>query len=442
MKNPIIQTAACILAAVLLFACAKTETTSTPPPPPVSPPKPPTDTTAAVVGTMNVNLNYPDQTTTGSFELIISEPGGKVLIDTLAQAKTPVKAALKTNATLVDVTYILDNGSSSPGIPRYNVNVYKGVNPSGWVNLTSILLPLGYPFAGSTPPSVLDCRNFPAAAITDGNILHAFQFSNGVNNTSTGVSYNSGINEFMLSYNRHSGIYNYLVLPNLGLCKFYISNGNMDTLDLSQMDTVKTITFARPFPFTVDYQRCTFQGIVDTTDLSKSVSFINIFAPIAPGTGDLQCPKMPMQKYETSIAARNSLNDDLYYYGYATTVPTNLNFPDASSITVISHQADNFSVKFSSPATTTSCMTRLGGTDVFANICSSADSASFHPVSFLKNLKSKLLNGAALNDLVPKSFEFKIVPGFGYADYLSYTTDPALAQTHQISTYTMFTRGF
>src|SRR5450432_1053230 len=257
MKNPIIQAAACMLTVILLFACTKTQTTSTPPPPLT--PAPPADTTTTVLGTMSVNLNYPDPTTTGTFELIISEPGGKVLLDTVAQAKTPVQAALKTNAKLVDVTWILDNGSSSPGAPRYNVNVYKGVNPSGWVNLTSILLPLGYPWAGSTPPSMLFCRNFPAAAITDGNILNSFQFSNGVNNTSTGVGYNAAINEFTLTYNRRSGIDNYLVLPNLGLCKFYISNGNMDTLDLSQMDTVNTITFSRPFPFTLDYQRCTFQ---------------------------------------------------------------------------------------------------------------------------------------------------------------------------------------
>ena len=380
--------------------------------------------------------------TTDSFELIISEPAGKVLLDTMARIKSPVIAALKTNATLVDVTYILDNGSSSPGAPRYNVNVYKGVNPSTWVNLTSVLLPQSYPWAGSVRPSMLDCHNFPAAAITDGNFLNSFQFSNGVNNSSTAAGYNAPIKEFTLTYNRRSGIYNYLVLPNLGLCKFYISNGDADTLDLSQMDTVNTITFSRPFPFTLVYQRCTFQGIPDSTDLTKSVSFINIFNPIAPGNGDLQFPKTPMQKYETGIAARNSVNDDLYYYGYSTTIPTNLNFPDASSISVLSHQGDNFSVKFNNPASTTFCITRVESSNVFANIWSSADSATLQPISFITNLKSKMLNGVVLNDIVPKSFVFENVPGFPYAGYLAYTTNPTLLQTNQINTYTSFTRGF
>jgi hypothetical protein len=65
-----------ILGIVCLVSCTKNSTPS---------PAPPADTTKTVA-MMNVDLTYPSVTSTGNFELIISEQGGKVLLGTIALA--------------------------------------------------------------------------------------------------------------------------------------------------------------------------------------------------------------------------------------------------------------------------------------------------------------------------------------------------------------------
>jgi len=428
MKAPTPLLTGCFFVVVFLIACHKDSTTPTTPPV--------TDTT---IGTMNINLTFASSTMTGSFELIISEPGGKVLIDSLAQTQTAIRAALKTNATLVDVTYIfvLDTSQSSP---LYSVWVYKGVNPSKWVTVTAGGIGINYP-APQTAHDNLFCTNYPSSAITDGNVYNSFVFNNGINNSFTSGLYSPVANTLSLGYQSHSGAYNYFVLPHLGLYKLFVPSGN-DTLDLSMMDTVSSLTFNRQFPFSLIYQGCYFNGIPDTTDLSQSVSFMNIFNPIVPPNADLQFPKMPMQKYEISISAKNSINDYPSYYGYVNSPPMQLPFPDASSFSVVSQQNDNFTVTFTNPALISYCMTYIAGTYAFVNFWSSPDSTTIHPISFLTNQKSKLLKGVSLTDLTPKSFVFTDVPGFAYVDYLSYICNPSLLQTHQITTYTSYTRNF
>ncbi len=85
-------------------------------------------------GSLNINLEYPqtDHNLT-QFELIISEPGGKVLLDTLAPVATPIVASLKTKASLVDVTTIAKTLTSA----NISINTYKGVDPFRMVPLSA-----------------------------------------------------------------------------------------------------------------------------------------------------------------------------------------------------------------------------------------------------------------------------------------------------------------
>jgi hypothetical protein len=425
MKTPTTLLARCLFAVAIFTACHKDSS------------KPTTGTTS--IGTMYINLTYAGSTITGAFELIISEPGGKVLIDSVVQVQTAVKAALKTNATLVDVTYILGLDTSQNSL-LYSVWVYKSVNPSNWVTVTPGGIGITYPATASAHGNLF-CVNYPTSAITDGNVYNSFMFSNGINNSFSSGTYNPGANTLALGYQSHTGVYDYFVLPQLGLYKLFVPSGN-DTLDLSMLDTVSSLTFNRQFPFTLIYQGCTFNGIPDTTNFAKSISFLNIFNPLIPPSADLQFPKTPMQKYEISISAKNSVNDYPSYYGYVTTPPTQLPFPNASSFSVVSQQNDNFSVTFTNPALTTYCMTYFAGANALVNFYSSPDSTTIDPISFLANQKSKLLNGVSLNDLTLKSFVFTNVPDFSYAAYFSYVCNPTLLQTHQITTYTSYTRDF
>ncbi len=429
----------CLFTVIIFSACSKDQTVA-----PVTPPPPKTDPVLPV-RTINLNVTYPTQTATGTFELIVSEPGGKVLLDSIAAVNVPVITSVQTSASLVDFTYILDQGNVSSPYTRYLVYVYKGVNPSNWTKLNSTLYPISYPLSsGPTTPSRIFIPDYPGNAVPDGNISNSFVFDNCNFNFYTSLSYNPSNNTFNLYYDRYAGHPVYFSLTHLGLYKLYTPTKDLDTLDVFQMDTLSTTTFTRKFPFTINYQvGNSFHGIPDTTDLSTSISFSNFIQPVAPAQGDLQYPKTPMQKYEIELSATDNNNDGLSYYGLVSTIPTDLNLPDASSFSEVSKEADNISFLFKNPSSTTSCQTNLGNSMVGATIWSSPDSTTLHPLTLLTNLKSKMLNGVPLGDIIPKNFEFLNIPGYSYADYFSYLFNQGFQGSHPyINTYTSLSRTF
>jgi hypothetical protein len=79
---------------------------------------------------MNINLNNP--VVSGQFELIISEPGGAVLLDTIATGGQPVIAAHKTNDTLVDVTTVLPDGNG-----HFTITTFKSINAATFTGLAT-----------------------------------------------------------------------------------------------------------------------------------------------------------------------------------------------------------------------------------------------------------------------------------------------------------------
>src|ERR1700722_8365510 len=85
------------------------------------PPAPPTDSTTT--GTLKINLAVSENS-----ELIISEPGGIVLLDTIPPSNINLNMSLKTNATLVDFTSI------TAGIGQYFITTFKAANPTTWTN--------------------------------------------------------------------------------------------------------------------------------------------------------------------------------------------------------------------------------------------------------------------------------------------------------------------
>jgi hypothetical protein len=75
---------------------------------------------------MNIRLSVP-----GAYpneEVIISEAGGKILLDTLSPFKEALYATLRTNQTLLDFTLVYFDSVNV----QFQVVTYKGVNPSAW----------------------------------------------------------------------------------------------------------------------------------------------------------------------------------------------------------------------------------------------------------------------------------------------------------------------
>ncbi|HEY4337230.1 MAG TPA: hypothetical protein VGM89_15070, partial [Puia sp.] len=135
---------------LLLTACHKDSTPPTPLPP--------------TIGTMAINLLFGSvgDTSNYRFELIISEPGGKVLLDSIAPPNAPVKTTLKTNSKLVDITTIRVYPPDGTPDSVLALNIYKSVNPTDWVTLT----PNSYHVSYSSRPSSFTSahtvvQNFP-----------------------------------------------------------------------------------------------------------------------------------------------------------------------------------------------------------------------------------------------------------------------------------------
>ncbi len=392
---------------LFFFACSKTNSSPPPPPP--------------VVGTMNINVSYPAQGP--QFELIISEPGGTVLLDTLAPTNTPIIAALKTNSTVVDVTTVLSQGGNF-----FSVNTFKSIDASTLTGLT----PGSYFIKtklGTTTPASLFYNNIPSGVISGFN---SFVFTNYPDNSATGSQASPTNNTIALNYLNYTGNYAYMILPSVGLYNLHMQTNAIDTVDCSHLDTAIALTFNRPSPFTVSSLYSSFLGIPDTTDLTKVMAFTSLYtATNRPGV-DLQYPNVPVQKYELNVNATNASNDNIGYYCYTNTIPLTLPFPAESDYSLSSTQNDNFSVSFPNAAPTYYAA-YLSSPNILMAIYAPSDTTTIHPVTLLTNQKSKLLQGVSLSSLAVKTFEFENVNGMSYAAYIPYITNPAATQSKRIS---------
>ncbi len=175
-------------------------------------------------------------------EIIFSDSGGKILLDTMTAYPSPLVASLVTSQTLIDVTTIYYDTPES----QYEVSTYKAVNPSTW---TSVDLGLywgqSFPILTSTNATVV-YNNVPGLV---GSLYMVNDFVSAVNYVNGGTL-NGSMTVTYPSYN--AGNYVYLLSPQTGLYNFHIPpQGKADTVDLSAMDTVQTLYYLDPPGYTL-----------------------------------------------------------------------------------------------------------------------------------------------------------------------------------------------
>ena len=93
---------------------------------------------------LTIDLACPNADTTDygtSFELIISEPGGKVLLETIAPYNAPIIAKMITRQPLVDVSTV----AYSPTFDFYSMIINKSVKPETWIVTPDDAPPLSFP---------------------------------------------------------------------------------------------------------------------------------------------------------------------------------------------------------------------------------------------------------------------------------------------------------
>jgi hypothetical protein len=127
---------------LLLASCSKHNSPASPTTTP-----PPTTTTPPV--TMKINLT----TTVANEEIIFSDSGGKILLDTMTPYPSPLVASLVTSQTLVDLTTIVYDTPET----RYEMSTMKAINPSLW---------------SAVDPQSYSGANFPNLSSTNATVVY------------------------------------------------------------------------------------------------------------------------------------------------------------------------------------------------------------------------------------------------------------------------------
>jgi hypothetical protein len=382
-----------------------------------------------------INLTYPENNPVygKTIELIINEPGGAILMDSIIPVNTAITTTLRTSQKLVDVTTVVNDSSAG----QIYVTTWKAVDPTQWTTP----YPNGYnirDYNTSGTAARLYYTNLPAPWTADVN------FADGVNSgwssavPSTG-SVTPPYGNLGVNYSMHAGNYAYFLFPIQKLYNFHIPASNADTVDLSQMDTAIKVNYYRPgYIFTA----CNMVGDMDTTNIDRALL---LYAPtFGPGfdTTAVQnfCyPPTVVEKYELRIFAHTPDKQNyLSYYSYGTQVPATMPFPDSTGYTLNSTQPDDFSVTLLTVRPSYTSI-EYATSNVDWVVFASPDSTQLHPLSSLSSLNSKMLRQQNLSSLGFASFGYGTADQLNYQDYFSFVCNEQRASTSRPASEVDFT---
>jgi hypothetical protein len=393
MRKQQLPSVLCLTLTLFVLSCKKNEA-----PPANGGSTGSTGNTTTPTDSIVVNLNY-QISISRIYEVIISEPGGKILLDTQTVSNTPVKATLHTGQPLLDLTLI--NKISDSNLSIYT---YTGVNPANWHNL---VLSMYYDNGseGNNTPATITYINYPNESPLN------FMFAN-----PQLITYTSGYSNNTLSvqYEMAAGKYDYLLLPQEGLYNLHIPTSARDTVDLTKMDTATKLSYSLTAGYTYGY--ALLVGTLDTIDKTKSLALSGPALNFPPGI-QLELPSIPFEKYSGEVDASLSSTEAGVYYYYGDSLQLNIPYFAAGSYTMSSIDTTVVKPVFSiTPAPTRYMSEWIVNANTVFDIYSSPDSVE-HPSALINSIasQSKLLKGIPVNSL--KLFRF----GYFNTDNMSYS---------------------
>jgi hypothetical protein len=428
MKNCMRLTLPLLILLTFLSSCNK-NSSSKPPTTTV----PPNDSTT--IGTMKINLALPSGLNIANSELIISETSGKVLLDTVAAQGTTIVATLRTNAILVDLTYVAFQQIDSN---RYSINTYKAVNPSSWTSLNGVSL---------TRP-VTNTGNPAGASVLYTNVLYdpSSQFSAGVLGN-LGFTFGGGTGTFSATYNQYPDSYIYLLLPDYRLYKLQAANAQKDTIDCTTMDTANAAMFSKPSYYSLS--ATSLYGWVDTTNVNSALDLYEYYvSPGSPVLPDVVYPRKNIQAFMLSASWNGpGANESMSVYSYGDSIPTSFNLPPPGSYNISSSQNTSFAMQFNTTKPSYCSISGASGSVFSKNVMfwtflAPPDSSSLNPLGILTAQKSKLLQGLDLTTLLLNQFSCENAPGYDYLDYLGLLYKPNAAQPVYIPNTLRYSKRF
>lgn len=396
----------------------------------------PHPTPAPADSTLSINLLYPNGDTAdwgSSYELIVSERGGNILLDTIASYNIPVVAKMATKNSVVDLTTI----TNLPAYQYYYTTVFTAVQPAKWeVIPDNNNAPT--PVQPGTPSQVV-YTNTPAWYPDSTQFSSLPAYSNGGYN----ITYDNTNHLTTVGYSGPGTGSDdlYVLFSNLGLYHYQSVNSTHNTISLAQMDTTAKVNYSLPPQYTL--RSSFFKAYPDTADFTKWL-FLYLYYGHQP-VADLQYPpvnRTPFQKYLLTMEAINP-NETLDYSTFSSTPPPpgtmTIPFPSAPIYTLNSTANNNFSVNFSQQPTTYTAYLSTANDAVY--IVAPPDSTQINALSLLNSLNSKWLKGQNLSALKVFGFSYETAAGLDYSQYFLHQTDSTQIIAHQFASDLRYYRG-
>ena len=345
-------------------------------------------TTAHVqLDSLHINLNFPssqiglNQDPLKAYELIISEAGGKVLLDSIMRYNTPILAWIKTNQTLLDITTVRAWASTN----SFLIHSYKAIDLTAWVNIPgndSVQFPSG---GVSAPPAITGISTYTHVSVPLGTYYNVLAYGR----ANDGQVYN---NVIYSDYSAPVGEYAYLIFPTLGLYNIHRITGLPDTVDLSKPDSCVSVSFSKSAIYTT--AGFSLAGYPDTGDLSHTVNltyYTQAGTPLTDATSLFYPGTKGFKKYLFSyyLSDGNNNNYASVNLPYIDSIPTNLAIPDPASYNFSLTNDTAVSTNFTHKPTYYEVTSHLGYAQF--TLTAPGDSALLHPVAFYRALKSRFL---------------------------------------------------
>lgn len=403
---------ALVLALLTGYSCQKNNTTTSTPTGPLNVPD--QDIALNLTYSETIDTNKNDQ-----WEIIVSEPAGKLLLDTVCSVNTKITANLHTNSYVVNLTCV----SYTSLFDDYSVVSYRNVNPRNW---TYLPYPYNVGVMGDTLPQSIRTTYYthpPALGTfesTDFNDILVSDYTwalglAGVANYQPGdATYQPGGLLTVTNFT-HADNPVYTLFPQLGLYNFHIppTTGN-DTVDLTHMDTAVMVNYALPSS-AYSLSNRSLNGYADTTDLNKSMILFSTSGTLGQYPVDLEYPATGVQAYWLNLQATSTANDYIQYIGYGPKIPSSIPWLSAADYTLQSDLQDSFAVSFG-PKPTFYNTTWNSGKINFV-LYSAPDGTTLHPYTWLTHLGSKLLKSQSIPSITLESFYFAQAGGMP-SDYI------------------------
>jgi|SRR6185437_10161192 len=409
------------LLSLCLFALAACHKDST------KPPVTSTDSTLKI-DLINSENGWSDTVKT-DVELIISEPGGKILLDTITPANTRITLTLNTNATTVNLTNI-DHPANDI---NYYAITYVGVNPANWAcdYFLNYEAPSG-PHPSSFVNSTLTYTNISSSTATLFT-QNAWMFQPGYHEDLTNP------NAITFTYSRLPGNYAYFLDYTTDRYKMVLPTQANQTVDCSTMDQTTSANFTPSSYF--NYYESYLWGYPDSTNLNSVLQLYSHDTGWVAGTPELEYPTKNIQKYAMEGRFYSPNNEYAFVYSLSNTINLNLSYPDPNSYSLGSTKNSNFAISWNGTKPTY-YFTYWSANNISWGFVVPPDSTTFNPLGLMTAQGSKILQGMDLTRLTLAEFYYNSVKGYNYSGYLGLMHDSTQYWKNPISSSIIYIKNF